>query len=253
MHFPYMAHVYMQSLAMQRNGKTEIQSVSQIYKSIKVLKASRETVMHMPKLISFQWPTWMMHITWLYWWMNTFKGRRNRNKGECESLPGDGESAWKTRCKEWSTEIATKLMLCTHWSKPLELSTSVCPPISCFLAAGCPKPPFIKPVALAWGLYKGLGEVGRVLSWIKLISCCCKDVLLLLAGIPSRIDRRSCKGHFFTSEPPTELMAFCHSVYNPNTQKNFNSKIRNKYIKYNLQSSWKCFPHMNQTDLIRNS
>ena len=29
----------------------------------------------------------------------------------------------------------------------------------------------------------------------------------------SGVDRLSCRGHFLTSLPPTEYIAFCHSVY----------------------------------------
>lgn len=121
-----------------------------------------------------------------------------------DHLPGDDESAGRTGCSVWSIEIATKLMLCAQWSKPLEFSTIECPPITCFLEADCPKLPFIKPVGFGWGLYKGLGEEGRVLSGIKLISGCCREEPLLFEDIPSDRDLRSCRGHLFISDPPAE-------------------------------------------------
>lgn len=64
-------------------------------------------------------------------------------------------------------DTETKLMLCTHCNDPLEESTAG-PPISCFLLAFCPSPPFMKPEDFECGLYSGLGEEGKLLS----ISCC---------------------------------------------------------------------------------
>ena len=125
-------------------------------------------------------------------------------------LPEANESAWKTSCREWSTDSEIKLILCTHWSKPLELST---PPIRCFLFEGCPKPLFMNVEDFEWGLYRGPGEDGSVLSCNKVISCCCIEVPLLLVGIPSGTERLSCRDHFFTSEPPIAYRAFCHSGF----------------------------------------
>lgn len=116
-------------------------------------------------------------------------------------------------------------MLCTHCSKPLELSTVGCPPTNCFLEEGCPIPPFPKTDAFEWAPYNGLSEEGSVLSCIKLISCCCNGVPLLLAGIPlSGRDRRSCRDHFFTSDPPIAYRAFCHSAERPSFVKIKNEK-----------------------------
>lgn len=130
-----------------------------------------------------------------------------------KDLPEEEESTGNSRCNVWSIETPTKLMLWTNCSNPLELSTPVCPDRSCFLVLVWPKPLFIK-LLFARGLYKEeLGEEGRFLSWIKLISCCWREVPLELEERISGVDRLSCRGHFLTSFPPTEYIAFCHSVY----------------------------------------